>query len=113
MFTGLVDDVGIIDRVADTSAGREFVIRSRYDDLVDGESIAVNGACLTVRDRADGRFSVAAVVTTLGRTAIGGWAEGKRVNLGSFASSFASLFRERAWTEPQTASSLATGPTGR
>ena len=37
MFTGLVDDVGIIDRVTDTSAGREFVIRSRYDDLVDGE----------------------------------------------------------------------------
>jgi len=55
MFTGLVDDVGIIDRVADTSAGREFVIRSRYDDLVDGESIAVNGACLTVRDRASER----------------------------------------------------------
>jgi riboflavin synthase len=81
MFTGLVDDVGIIDRVTETSAGREFVIRSRYDDVVDGESIAVNGACLTVRDRADGRFSVAAVVTTLGRTAIGDWAAGKRVNL--------------------------------
>jgi riboflavin synthase len=81
MFTGLVDDVGVIDRVTDTSVGREFVIRSRYDDLVDGESIAVNGACLTVRDRADGRFTVAAVVTTLGRTAIGGWASGKSVNL--------------------------------
>src|SRR3954447_12220803 len=81
MFTGLVDAVGTIDCVTDTPAGREFVIRSRYDDLADGESIAVNGACLTVRDRADGRFSVAAVVTTLGRTAIGGWAEGKRVNL--------------------------------
>jgi riboflavin synthase len=81
MFTGLVDDVGVIDRVADTSAGREFVIRSRYDDLVDGESIAVNGACLTVRDRGAGRFTVAAVVTTLGRTTIGGWASGKRVNL--------------------------------
>ena len=81
MFTGLVDDVGVIDRVTDTSAGREFVIRSRYDDLVEGESIAVNGACLTVRDRADGRFTVAAVVTTLGRTAIGSWASGKSVNL--------------------------------
>jgi len=81
MFTGLVDDVGVIDRVTDTPAGREFVIRSRYDDLVDGESIAVNGACLTVRDRADGRFTVAAVVTTLGRTAIGSWAPGKSVNL--------------------------------
>jgi len=81
MFTGLVDDVGTIDRVAETSAGREFVIRSRYDDLVDGESIAVNGACLTVRGSEPGRFTVAAVVTTLGRTAIGGWDTGTRVNL--------------------------------
>jgi riboflavin synthase len=48
---------------------------------MDGESIAVNGACLTVRDRADGRFTVAAVVTTLGRTTIGDWMAGKRVNL--------------------------------
>jgi len=81
MFTGLVDAVGTIDRVAETSAGREFVIQSRYDDLVDGESIAVNGACLTVRDRADDRFTVAAVVTTLGRTTMGGWSAGQRVNL--------------------------------
>jgi riboflavin synthase len=81
MFTGLVDDIGTIDRVLETSAGREFVIRSRYDDLEDGESVAVNGACLTVRDRSDGRFSVAAVVTTLGRTAIGDWKAGKQVNL--------------------------------
>ena len=81
MFPGLVDDVGTIERVADTPAGRELVIRSRYDDLADGESVAVNGACLTVRERGPGRFSVAAVVTTLGRTTIGGWGVGTRVNL--------------------------------
>lgn len=81
MFTGLVDDVGIIDRVSETDAGREFAIRSRYDDLADGESIAVNGVCLTVRERRAGSFSVAAVVTTLGRTALGDWTTGKRVNL--------------------------------
>jgi len=81
MFTGLVDDVGTIDRVADTPAGREFVIRSRYDDLVDGESVAVNGACLTVYGRETGRFAVNAVATTLGRTAMASWAPGKRVNL--------------------------------
>jgi len=81
MFTGLVDAVGTIDRVTETSAGREFLIRSRYDDLADGESIAVNGACLTVRDRSGGRFTVAAVVTTLGRTTIGDWVAGRRVNL--------------------------------
>jgi len=81
MFTGLVDAVGTIERVTETSAGREFVIQSRYDDLTDGESIAINGACLTVRDRSDGRFTVAAVVTTLGRTTMGDWTAGKRVNL--------------------------------
>ena len=81
MFTGLVDDVGTIDHVADTAAGRELVIRSRYDDLADGESIAVNGACLTVRERRAGQFTVAAVITTLGRTTIGTWRAGTRVNL--------------------------------
>lgn len=81
MFTGLIDDVGIIDRASETDAGREFVIRSRYDDLEDGESIAVNGACLTVRERHAGTFTVAAVVTTLGRTTMGEWEAGKRVNL--------------------------------
>ena len=81
MFTGLVDAVGIIDRVTETPVGREFLIRSRYDDLEDGESVAVNGACLTVYDRTDGRFAVAAVVTTLGRTAMGDWTTGRRVNL--------------------------------
>jgi riboflavin synthase len=81
MFTGLVDDVGIIDRVTETAAGREFRIVSKYGDLADGESVAVNGACLTVRDREQGAFTVAAVVTTLGRTTMSGWSAGKRVNL--------------------------------
>jgi riboflavin synthase len=81
MFTGLVDAVGTIERVTETDAGREFRIRAHYDDLTDGESIAVNGACLTVRDRGDGMFTVAAVVTTLGRTTMADWVQGKRVNL--------------------------------
>ena len=69
MFTGLVSDVGQITRVADSAAGRELRITTRFDALVDGESIAVNGACLTVREHgtdADGTwFTCAAVVTTL------------------------------------------------
>lgn len=85
MFTGLVDDVGIITDVADTPAGRELRITCRYTDLALGESIAVNGACLTVREHGvvdgHGWFTVGAVVTTLGRTAIGGWTAGMQVNL--------------------------------
>jgi riboflavin synthase len=81
MFTGLIDDVGTIERVATTDAGREFRVRCRYDDLSEGESIALNGACLTVLEAGPGWFSVAAVVTTLDRTTIGAWSVGRRVNL--------------------------------
>lgn len=81
MFTGLIDDIGVIERVTATAAGRELRIRCRYVDLADGESIALNGACLTVREHGAGWFSTAAVETTLTRTAIGEWREGERVNL--------------------------------
>ena len=81
MFTGLITDVGTIDRVRTTDAGREFRIRTSCRDLSAGESIAVNGACLTIRDFGDGWFTVAAVLTTLGRTTIGDWEPGRRVNL--------------------------------
>ncbi|MGI8510504.1 MAG: riboflavin synthase [Gemmatimonadaceae bacterium] len=81
MFTGLIDDVGVIDRVADTDAGRELRVRCRYDDLVAGESIAVNGACMTVRDCGPRWFTFATVVTSLDRTSIGEWSAGMHVNL--------------------------------
>ena len=81
MFTGLVDDVGTIDRITESPAGRELRIRSRYEGLVAGESIAVDGACLTVREWGAGWFVVGAVVTTLERTTIGEWRDGRRVNL--------------------------------
>ncbi|MFI5310974.1 MAG: riboflavin synthase [Gemmatimonadales bacterium] len=81
MFTGLITDVGTIDRVITNDAGREFHVRSSYKDVAEGESVAVNGVCLTVRERDAGWFTVAAVNTTLGRTTIGEWKEGRRVNL--------------------------------
>ncbi len=81
MFTGLIDDVGTIVLVAETGAGREFRIECRYAGLAEGESIAVNGACLTVREHGSGWFTVAAVVTTLGRTTVGNWTVGRRVNI--------------------------------
>ena len=81
MFTGLVTDVGTIDRIGDSPAGRELRVQSAFERLVDGESIALNGACLTVREHGAGWFTVAAVGTTLERTTIGAWREGTRVNL--------------------------------
>lgn len=81
MFTGLIDDVGEIASVSGSPAGREFRVRCRYDDLTAGESIAINGACLTVRDFGVHWFTAAAIETTLDRTTIGDWQAGRRVNL--------------------------------
>ncbi len=81
MFTGLIDDVGTIEEVGVTPAGLELHVSCSYDGLVDGESIAVNGACLTVRQRMAGGFTAAAVQTTLERTTIADWDVGHRVNL--------------------------------
>jgi riboflavin synthase len=81
LFTGLIEEVGTITRVDHSEAGRELRIECAYDRLGDGESIAVNGACLTVRGHGKGWFTVAAVATTLDRTTIGDWTAGRRVNL--------------------------------
>ncbi|HUQ99277.1 MAG TPA: riboflavin synthase [Gemmatimonadaceae bacterium] len=81
MFTGLIELVGEVERVTQTAAGRELRIRAAFPDLAAGESISVNGACLTVRDFGQGWFDVAAVTTTLDRTTIGDWAVGTPVNL--------------------------------
>jgi riboflavin synthase len=81
MFTGLIEQVGVVESVRQTDAGRELRVAAAFDDLKSGESIAVNGACLTVRDFGARWFEAAAVTTTLERTTIGDWSKGTRLNL--------------------------------
>lgn len=81
MFTGLITAIGRVREVSTTDAGRTFVIEAPYEGLQDGESIACDGACLTVRAHGPGWFTVSAVVTTLDRTTTGAWAPGRRLNL--------------------------------
>jgi riboflavin synthase len=81
MFTGIITATGTIRDVTERDGGRELVIAAPWDDLVLGESIAVDGACLTVASIGTGSFTVHVVVTSLGRTAIGSWTPGRRVNL--------------------------------
>jgi riboflavin synthase len=80
MFTGIVDAVGRIDAVH-VNNGVELRVKASYKGVKKGESIAVNGACLTVERVAKGGFTVHAVGTTLGRTLIGEWKKGRPVNL--------------------------------
>jgi len=81
MFTGIITAVGEVRRVEAVDGGRELDIAAPWTDLVPGESIAVDGACLTVAATGDGWFRVHAVATTLDRTTFGTHAPGRRVNL--------------------------------
>jgi riboflavin synthase len=82
MFTGIISDIGTIDRVAQQGDTR-VVIRSGYDSAtIDlGASIACSGVCLTVVDKGPGWFAVDVSGETISRTAQGQWTEGRRLNL--------------------------------
>ena len=89
MFTGVVSAVGTIKagkREAGSAKrglppGLLLTVAAPYRGLKRGESIAVNGACLTVEKVIKGGFTVHAIATTLDRTLIGEYAVGRRVNL--------------------------------
>ncbi len=81
MFTGLVTDVGTVATIADAAGGRDLTIAATYRDVEPGESIAVDGACLTVTHTDYARFGVHVIVTSLDRTAFGNYSAGRRVNL--------------------------------
>ncbi len=81
MFTGIVTAMGTVRAVGRTPEGLSLRIGAPYRGIRKGESIAVDGACLTVERTGAGWFSVHAVETTLARTRIGGYVKGQRVNL--------------------------------
>jgi riboflavin synthase len=81
MFTGIITAIGTVQRVSPTKRGLRIAIRSPWKDLETGESIAVDGACLTVVAKAKGTFAVEAIKTTRGRTRVGDYEAGTRVNL--------------------------------
>ncbi|HYV97930.1 MAG TPA: riboflavin synthase [Gemmatimonadaceae bacterium] len=81
MFTGLISHLGEITRVSETASGRVLVIAAPLGDVAVGESISLNGVCLTVVTAAPHEFAVSAVGATLAKTTIGAWRAGHRVNL--------------------------------
>lgn len=81
MFTGIVTAQGRVAEVRRANGRLTLAIEAPYPDLAPGESVAVNGACLTVTERQPGRFTVNAIVTTRGRTRLGDLREGDAVNL--------------------------------
>src|SRR5258708_23378590 len=80
MFTGIVSAVGRVAK-ATQNGGLSLVIRAPFKGVKRGESIAVNGACLTVERVAKGAFTVHVIDTTRDRTLLGEYAAGRPVNL--------------------------------
>jgi riboflavin synthase len=83
MFTGIVEEVGEVREVRELGGGRGFRIAASHviDGLALGDSVAIDGACHTVTALHDDGFSIESVATTLGRTTVGEFAAGRRVNL--------------------------------
>ena len=82
MFTGLIEDVGRVEALERTDDGAKLRISSPLtSELALGDSIAVNGCCLTATAIDDGSFETEAMNQTLQVTALGGVHQGSRVNL--------------------------------
>ncbi|WP_328324613.1 MULTISPECIES: riboflavin synthase [unclassified Streptomyces] len=83
MFTGIVEELGEVTAVENLGDASRFRLRGPVvtEDAKHGDSIAVNGVCLTVVDSGGGEFTADVMAETLNRSSLGALATGSRVNL--------------------------------
>ena len=82
MFTGLIADVGSVTALERADAGATLRIRTRLaGELSEGDSIAVNGVCLTATSVGEGAFQAQAMSETLTRSSLGALRAQGQVNL--------------------------------
>jgi riboflavin synthase len=83
MFTGIVEELGTVEAVERQSDAVRLSVRAAtvLEDAGPGDSIAVNGCCLTVAERTDATWTADVMAETLAKTGLGALAAGDRVNL--------------------------------
>jgi riboflavin synthase len=81
MFTGIVTAIGQVRRRVVGEGGLELTIACPYEGVVPGESIAVDGACLTAQSVAPGEFTTHIIHTSLERTNFSTYDVGRKLNL--------------------------------
>lgn len=81
MFTGIVDHCGVLTRVENKSLGLQLEVTTQFEDLTEGESISVDGICLTAVSPKDGKFLCDLSIETLDKTIAQTYKVGQRVNL--------------------------------
>lgn len=83
MFTGLVEEIGVVDTLEQLDDAVRIAVRAPKvtEDANPGDSIAVDGVCLTVVDNNEGVFTADVMRETLDRSRLGAYREGSKVNL--------------------------------
>lgn len=86
MFTGIITAQGEVTSIAPIGQGQDMrltvaVPEGWLEGALIGASIACSGCCLTAVELADTTFTVEASAETLGKTTLGAWREGRRINL--------------------------------
>jgi riboflavin synthase len=83
MFTGIVEELGTVEAVERQSDAVRLTVRADtvLEDTGLGDSISVNGCCLTVAERTGSTWTADVMAETLAKTALGSLAPGDRVNL--------------------------------
>jgi riboflavin synthase len=81
MFTGIVEELGEVAGIEHRGDAARLTIRGSTQDTSLGDSIAVNGVCLTVTEIMDATFTADVMGETLGRTGLGALTPGAPVNL--------------------------------
>lgn len=83
MFTGIVEEIGTVEELSKVGGGWSLTVQAStvLEDTGLGDSLAVNGVCLTVTNMTDSAFTVGLSPETLRRTNLGDLRPGDRVNL--------------------------------
>ncbi|CAA9371331.1 MAG: Riboflavin synthase eubacterial/eukaryotic [uncultured Nocardioidaceae bacterium] len=83
MFTGIIEELGVVEAIEQQGDAVRLTVRGPLvvEDAGLGDSIAVNGVCLTVADRAGETFTADVMQETLDKTGLAQLAQGARVNL--------------------------------
>ena len=82
MFTGIIETIGTVREAAPLGEGRRLTVTAPWaEELSLGESVAIDGVCLTVVGSEPDALTVEAVRETVRRTTIASWTPGRRVHL--------------------------------
>lgn len=83
LFTGIVEEIGTVVSISRGAQAAKLALQGNliFEDMHIGDSIAVNGVCLTVTEKTSNTFIVDVMPETLRRSSLGKLTKGSRVNM--------------------------------